>query len=86
MNSWLAGQAQVVIGHEVLSGCQPASRFPQVSILGPVLFIVFTNYLDIAFEGILNNSADSKKLPGSADCLDGRVALQRDHDNLEGSY
>jgi len=40
--------------------------------------------LDIAFEGTLSKFADSKKLPEGVDSLDGRVALQRDHDNLEG--
>lgn len=62
----------------VASGWQPVTGgVLQGSILGPVVFNVFINELDIGIKCTLSKFADDR------DSLEGREALQREVDSLE---
>lgn len=75
------GQAQRVIVNGVISGWKPdTSKVPQGLILGPMLLIVFINYLDSRTYWTLGKFANDTKLG----VVDSRVeALQRDLERLE---
>lgn len=50
----------------------------QGTILGPVLFNIFNNYLDNGIECLLSKFSDDVKLNSTADAIERRDAIQRD--------
>lgn len=79
VSNWLIGQAQRVTVSGVASDWEPVTgRVAQGAILGPLLFSIFINYLDVGLEGILSKFPDDTKLVGGVDSPKGKKTLQKE--------
>lgn len=81
----LTGQVQIIPVSSVTSGWQTVtSGVPHSSTAGPVLFKVFINDLDTELKRIPSKFAGDTKLGGTVNYLEGKEALRRNLDKLEG--
>ena len=85
IESWLHDRKQRV----VLNGIQSEwlgvkSGVPQGSVLGPLLFIIYINDIDIGLNSNISKFADDTKLAGRVKKYEGSFNIQRDIDKLIG--
>ncbi|KAF2346453.1 Reverse transcriptase domain [Trinorchestia longiramus] len=83
IRNWLTGRTQRVVIHDETS--DPAlvtSGVPQGSVLGPLLFIIYINDLDVGIISKINKFADDTKLCHRAFTERDRATIQPDFNRL----
>ena len=83
IRNWLAGQRQRVCITQTFSSWTPVtSGVPQVSVLGPLLFLIYINDLDSGLVSKISKFADDTKLGHSLRHHDKVLELQEDLNRL----
>jgi hypothetical protein len=83
INSWLNGRMQkVVLNGNESSEASVLSGVPQGSVLGPILFIIFVNDMDLPLNAKILKFADDAKVYLELKDEDSALQLQRDLDAL----
>ncbi len=79
IENWLSTRKQRVVINATASEWAPVTRrVPQGFVLGPVLFIIYINHIDVGLNNFISKFADDTKLGNSVitDC--DRMSLQED--------
>eukprot|EP00061_Rhincodon_typus_P006699 g27627.t1 len=80
IQNWLEGRRQRVV---VDAGCRPMiSGVPQGLVMGPVLFVIYINDLDVNIGGMVSKFADDTKIGGVVNSEEGYLRVQRDLDQM----
>ncbi|KAF2366592.1 Reverse transcriptase domain [Trinorchestia longiramus] len=83
IRNWLTGRTQrVVIHDETSDSALVTSGVPQGSVLGPLLFIIYINDLDVGIISKINKFADDTKLCHRAFTERDRATIQSDLNRL----
>ncbi|CAF3620810.1 unnamed protein product [Rotaria socialis] len=83
IQDWLQNRKQRVVINGIASGwANVTSGVPQGSVLGPLLFLIYINDLDIGLLSRLAKFADDSKLGTNVGDLEGIKQLQKDLDNV----
>ncbi|KAF2354344.1 Reverse transcriptase domain [Trinorchestia longiramus] len=84
IRNWLTGRTQrVVINDETSDPALVTSGVPQESVLGPLLFIIYINDLDVGIISKINKFADDAKLCHRAFTERDRATIQSDLNRFE---
>ncbi|CAM4409115.1 unnamed protein product [Caretta caretta] len=84
IHNWLNNHKQRVTINGMMSDWREVSNgVPQGSVLGPMLFNIFINDLDVGIESLLVKFSDDSYRGGVANTLEDRAKIQRDLDKLE---
>ncbi|KAF2350915.1 Reverse transcriptase domain, partial [Trinorchestia longiramus] len=83
IRNWLTGRTQSVVIHDQASDSSlVTSGVPQGSVLGPFLFMIYINDLDVGIISKINKFADDTKLCHKALTERVRVTIQSDLNRL----
>ncbi|KAF2367380.1 Reverse transcriptase domain [Trinorchestia longiramus] len=83
IRNWLTGRTQRVMIHDQASNSMHVtSGVPQGSVLGPLLFIIYINDLDVRIISKINKFVDDTKLCHKAFTGKYRVTIQYDLNRL----
>ncbi|KAF2350787.1 Reverse transcriptase domain [Trinorchestia longiramus] len=83
IRNWLTGRTQrVVIYDQASDSTLTTSAVPQGSVLGPFLFIIYINNLDVGIISKINKFADDTKLCHKVLTEKDRVTIQSDLNRL----
>lgn len=83
IEEWLRARKQrVVIDGESSDWVSVTSGVPQGSVLGPLLFIIYVNDLDINLASTLSKFADDTKIGGKVETIEDKIKIQADLDKI----